>query len=107
MWDHEGIHLFTAVDMDPTWRGKERPAGRYVCRAEIPGNMLAEGTMSVNTSLWEWTPRQRKEFNEWEVVAFQVVDNLDGDSARGDFLGDIRGSMRPRLDWSTDFKEAG
>lgn len=107
LWDHEGIHLFTAMDLDPFWRGKERPPGRYVCRAEIPGNMLAEGTMSVNTSLWEWTPRRRLEYREWEIVAFQVVDNLDGDSARGDFMGDIQGAMRPRLDWTTEFTEAG
>lgn len=106
VWDHEGIHLFTAMDMDPAWRGKERPAGRYVCRAEIPGNTLAEGTMSVNTSLWEWTPRRRKEYNEWECVAFQVVDNLDGDSARGDFMGEIPGAVRPKLDWTTTFTAA-
>jgi len=31
------------------------------------------------------------------------VDNLDGDSARGDYMGNLRGAVRPMLDWSTDF----
>jgi len=101
LWNEEGFQLFTSMDLDPEWRGKERPAGRYVCRAEIPGNLLAEGTMSVNTALWEWEPRRRLEYHVKEAVAFQVVDNLEGDSARGDYIGNISGAIRPWLQWST------
>ncbi len=106
LWNEEGFQLFTAMDLDPEWRGKERPAGRYVCRAEIPGNLLAEGTMSVNTALWEWEPRRRLEYHEKEAVAFQVVDNLEGDSARGDYIGNISGAVRPLLNWSTEHKQS-
>ena len=70
LWNDEGFQLFSAIDLDPEWRDKERPVGRYVCCAEIPGNLLAEGTMSVNTALWEWEPRRRLEYVEKEVVAF-------------------------------------
>ena len=103
--NEEGFQLFTAMDLDPEWRGKERPAGRYVCRAEIPGNLLAEGTMSVNTALWEWEPRRRLEYHVKEAVAFQVVDNLEGDSARGDYIGNISGAIRPLLQWSTEHQK--
>ena len=107
LWNEEGFQLFTAMDLDPMWRGKERPVGRYVCKAKIPGNLLAEGTMSINTGLWEWEPRRRMEYYEQEVVAFQVIDNLEGDSSRGDYIGNISGAMRPMLDWVTDFQGTG
>jgi lipopolysaccharide transport system ATP-binding protein len=107
LWNEEGFQLFTSMDLDPEWRGRERPTGRYTCRATIPGNLLAEGTMSINTGLWEWEPRRRMEYYEKEVVAFQVVDNLEGDSARGDYIGNISGAIRPMLDWSTRHSRSG
>jgi lipopolysaccharide transport system ATP-binding protein len=95
------------MDLDPQWRGRQRPAGTYVCRAEIPGNLLSEGTMSINTALWEWEPRRRIEYHEKDVVAFQVLDSLEGDSARGDFIGELRGAIRPMLDWRTEWRADG
>jgi lipopolysaccharide transport system ATP-binding protein len=41
-------------------------------------------------------------FSERDAIAFQVVDSLDGDSARGDWVGDMGGAVRPLLQWSTD-----
>lgn len=101
LWNDEGLLLFSSMDLDNEWRGKKRPPGRYTCTAEIPGNLLAEGTMMVNTALWEWEPTRRIEYHEKEVVAFQVVDNLEGDSARGDYIGNLAGVMRPKLEWRT------
>ena len=65
--------------------------------------MLSEGTILVNTALWEWEPRRRLEYHEKEVVAFQVVDSLEGDSARGDYVGQLGGVIRPKLDWKTEW----
>jgi lipopolysaccharide transport system ATP-binding protein len=103
LWNDEGFQLFSAMDLDPQWRGKLRPPGRYVCQAVIPGNFLAEGTMSINTALWEWEPHRRLEYQQKDVVAFQVIDNLEGDSARGDYIGNIAGAVRPLLDWTTQY----
>jgi lipopolysaccharide transport system ATP-binding protein len=47
------------------------------------------------------------EYHEKEVVAFQVVDTLDGDSARGDFVGQLRGAIRPKLEWKTAWHPGG
>jgi len=41
------------------------------------------------------------QFYEADVVAFHVIDSLDGDSARGDYGGRIAGIVRPRLKWTT------
>jgi lipopolysaccharide transport system ATP-binding protein len=37
-------------------------------------------------------------------VAFQVIDSLDGDSARGDYAGPFPGVVRPLLQWTTSFE---
>ena len=34
-----------------------------------------------------------------EAVSFNVQDPLDGDSARGQYTGTMKGAVRPLLDW--------
>jgi lipopolysaccharide transport system ATP-binding protein len=106
LWNDEGLLLFSSMDLEERWRGVRREPGRYICRTEIPGNLLAEGTMLVNTAIWEWEPRRRIEYHKKEVIAFQVVDSLEGNSARGDFVGEMRGAIRPMLDWRTEWRPA-
>jgi lipopolysaccharide transport system ATP-binding protein len=45
-------------------------------------------------------------FYEADAVAFQVIDSLDGDSARGDYAGHLPGVVRPLLNWTTQFNPA-
>lgn len=100
--NEEAQIIFCSNDLEPRWSGKERQPGRYVARVEIPGNLLTEGTMIVNTAIWEWEPTRRLEYHKPDAVAFQVIDTLEGDSARGSFQGDIAGTVRPKLDWQTE-----
>jgi lipopolysaccharide transport system ATP-binding protein len=102
LWNDQGLCLFSSMDLEDRWRGVERTPGRYVCRAEIPGNLLSEGTILVNTALWQWEPRRQLEYHQKELVALQVIDSLEGDSARGDFVGELRGAVRPKLEWKTE-----
>ncbi|MEP6958277.1 MAG: polysaccharide ABC transporter ATP-binding protein [Nitrospirota bacterium] len=99
----EGMKLFSANDHDPAWRGRPRPAGRYISTAWIPGNFLSEGTMIVDTHLTTMAP-SIWQFVERDVVAFQVTDSMDGDSARGDYAGPFGGVVRPLLEWNTEFR---
>ena len=101
-----GILVFGAVDQDPEWRKRKRPKGRFVSTAWIPGNLLSEGTMFVNSILVTMEPRVRQ-FKVDDAVAFQVIDSLDGDSARGDYSGPFPGAVRPLLKWSTEFSSNG
>jgi len=101
LWNEEGINICVAVDSDPAWRKKIRPAGRYVSTGWIPGNFLAEGMLNVNVTIWAYEPIRSKELFIRDVVAFQVIDNLEGDSARGDYVGDLPGATRPLLEWTT------
>jgi lipopolysaccharide transport system ATP-binding protein len=102
LYNEEGVHVFSCVDHDPAWRRRPRPVGCYVCTAWIPGNLLSEGTLFVDSGLVTLDPGMTQ-FFERQVVAFQVVDSLDGDSARGDWAGMWYGAVRPLLKWTTQF----
>ena len=100
-YNEEGVHAFSAHDLDPDWRRRPRPAGRYASRVEIPGNFLSEGTMFVGACLDTIDPATYQ-FYLLDLVAFQVFETQDGgDSARGDFAGKMGGIVRPLLKWST------
>ena len=98
--NEDGIVAFSAFDTDPRWRSQPRPRGRYVTTAEIPGNLLAEGMFFVTVGQVTRFPG-RKQFHERDVIAFRVVDNIEGDSARGDYTSAFPGVVRPRLSWTT------
>jgi lipopolysaccharide transport system ATP-binding protein len=98
--NEEGVVAFTSYDVDPQWRKRPRPAGRYASTVVIPGNFLSEGTMFVTAGLVTQNP-EVDQFCLYDVVAFQVVDSLDGDSARGDMADHMEGVVRPLLEWRT------
>ena len=97
--NEEGLVVFVSADLDPEWRGRAREPGRYVSTAHLPGNFLAEGTLVVSVAVSTMDPL-RVHFYERDVVAFDVVDVLSGDAARGDYGGAIPGVVRPLLPWS-------
>lgn len=102
----DGQEVFITLDQDQSWRRQTRPAGHYVNTAWIPGNFLAEGIFFVEASVITVNPNI-VQFNEREAVAFQVIDSLEGDSARGDWAGSMRGLIRPMLKWETRFSPNG
>jgi lipopolysaccharide transport system ATP-binding protein len=106
LYNQEGILVFVAIDQDPAWRGRARPTGQYASTGWIPGNFLAEGTMIVGVAMRTLEP-QGLHFDERDAVAFQVIDSLDGDSARGEWARGMPGVVRPLLKWSTRFSPNG
>jgi lipopolysaccharide transport system ATP-binding protein len=100
--NEEGIRAFSTVDTDADWRRKPRPVGRYVSTVWIPDNFLSEGTLFVQAELHTANPSTRQ-FLEKDIVAFQVVDSMEGDSARGDVGGPLQGVVRPKFSWTTEY----
>ena len=98
--NEEGVCAFGAHDLDPEWRGRKRPAGRYISTVWIPGNLLAEGMMFVDANMITLEPFIFQ-YQSRSAVAFLVTDSLDGDSARGDWTGHMPGVVRPMLKWTT------
>jgi lipopolysaccharide transport system ATP-binding protein len=106
LYNQEGVLAFVSIDQDPTWRRRPRPAGHYVSTGWIPGNLLSEGMMVVGVVMGT-VDRRGIHFVERDAVAFQVVDSMDGDSARGDWAGTMPGVVRPLLEWTTEFSPDG
>jgi len=106
VFNQDGVKLFTAIDQDPAWRRRPRPPGRYVSTAWIPGNFLAEGTLFIGPAMRTKEPMIRH-FLVRDAIAFQVVDSMDGDSVRGDWVGDLGGVIRPSLKWTTRYSPNG
>jgi lipopolysaccharide transport system ATP-binding protein len=68
----------------------------------IPGNLLSGGNLVVNTAIMSHYPATTTHVHENRVITFQVVDNGERDSARGDYVGPLPGVIRPLLNWTTD-----
>jgi lipopolysaccharide transport system ATP-binding protein len=96
----EGVEVFTSFDNDSTWRNNGRPCGKYVSLATIPGNLMSEGIFFITVGIRTINPNIRRLRVE-DSVAFHVIDSLDGDSARADYYGNIKGIVRPLLRWQT------
>lgn len=102
IWNDEGVELFDPIDSDPEWRRKPRPPGTYNSTAWIPGNYLSESTHFVGVGMKTLFPQAQRIVTR-DSIAFQVVDSIEGDSARVDYAGPLAGVVRPLLDWETRY----
>jgi lipopolysaccharide transport system ATP-binding protein len=99
--NEDGTMLFVAVDLDPEWRGRKRPPGRYISTGWVPGNFFAEGLLSIVAVIMTLGPDMARAMVE-DAVAFRVRDELTNkDTARGDYARPMPGLMRPFLRWTT------
>jgi lipopolysaccharide transport system ATP-binding protein len=102
LWNEHGVMILGANDLDPKWRRRPRPEGRYVSTGWIPGNLLAEGAVFVDVAVITIEPPM-PQVSEQSIVGFQVVDNMEGDTHRGDWAGPQPGAVRPLLEWTTQY----
>jgi lipopolysaccharide transport system ATP-binding protein len=75
--------------------------GRCFSSCLIPGNLLAEGTVSVTVSVNAILDGNAAHAIERDAISFQTVDSLDGGSARGLYGGPVLGVVRPLLKWTS------
>jgi lipopolysaccharide transport system ATP-binding protein len=100
--NQENQRVFVTIDLDPNWRGKNRLRGAYTSTAWVPGNLMAEGIFYVTVHILGHQD-QTLQLSVHSALSFQVVDTLEGDSARGDYGKDFPGIVRPMLKWTTGF----
>ncbi|HEX8557381.1 MAG TPA: ABC transporter ATP-binding protein [Pyrinomonadaceae bacterium] len=103
----EGTEVFSTHDTGAEWRRRARPRGRYTSAVRVPGNLLAEGTLVAHVSIMSHFPSTILHARAEGAVAFQVLDEPGGDSARGDYAGPLPGVVRPLLEWETRFEGVG
>lgn len=103
LYDDRGTCIFVSFDQEKEWQKRKRDIGTYVSRAWIPGDLLAEGNIFVTIVIATHEPLH-VHLAESEVLSFRVVDQLEGDSARGNYAGKIPGLIRPILKWETELR---
>ncbi|TAK34604.1 MAG: ATP-binding cassette domain-containing protein [Saprospiraceae bacterium] len=100
LYNDEGHHVFTAIDTSSKW-DKPCQVGQYKCIAWIPGNLLNEGRLTVSVALNTFSSQTAiRHAVVQDVVVFQVIDPLEGGSAKGRFTRKWGGAVSPLLDWS-------
>ncbi len=105
LYNDQGVHVFNALDPDERWLQPLEP-GTYTTRAWIPANLLNEATYFVTAFVNTIKPGYlQRHINVSEAVSFQVVNRLEGSSAKGSVTGTWGGAVAPLLGWSTDVEE--
>jgi len=94
-------HIFTIQDTSGEWMRQNKEPGEFISTAWIPGNLMAEGSFFVNAAVVTYLPKMTVHFNALEAVSFNVFDPMTGDTARGDFVGNMEGAVRPLVEWKT------
>jgi lipopolysaccharide transport system ATP-binding protein len=98
--NEQGVCIFASGDFtNSEWRHKPRKfTGKVTSTCIIPGNLLSEGMISVLVGLTTHNPTEVLAI-EQDAVSFIVVDHSKGDGARGEYVGDFPGIVRPLLKW--------
>lgn len=84
------------------WFGKPRPVGVYKTRCVIPANLLNDDFYSIDLRMVS----QRNDLLVLleDVLSFVVHESGD---MTVEYAGHWVGAVRPRLDWTTEYLEAG
>ncbi|MDB5132551.1 MAG: ATP-binding cassette protein [Mucilaginibacter sp.] len=101
--NEHGLRLFDSHDINTKWKSNSlRKKGKYTAELLIPGNFFAEGKIKISPAVITSDPWELHAYGE-DSISFFVKDSLDGDSARGEFVGNYGGIVRPLFNWRSDF----
>jgi lipopolysaccharide transport system ATP-binding protein len=103
IFNEDGDYLFTSHDVKNATKKVNLKKGVYESIVTIPGNFLAEGLMTASVSIMSYDPFV-VHFHEAEVLSFSILDNQEGNTARGIYAGKFPGLIRPLLEWETIMK---
>lgn len=93
--------VFTSFDTQMTSYSDVRIAGKYKTVITIPPNLLNEGAHTLLLSINVGFPLT-SHFLAPDVVAFQIVEDVNTNQLRTYYGELIPGAVRPYLDWTTN-----
>ena len=100
--NQSGEIAFNALDTNPRW-SVPAATGDHVATAWIPGNLLNEGLITVDVGITGiGAPKLIHYAHLVGVLTFHVQDSGAVGSAKGRFTGQLRGAVRPLLEWTYD-----
>jgi len=101
--NEEGTILFCSNDWnDVSWWGTPRQKGLVRARCMVPAHLLAEGRINILAALCTYNPDAIHAL-EQDVVSFQVIEDPDSRTARGEYAGVWPGVLRPWLQWKANY----
>ncbi|MCO5947658.1 ABC transporter ATP-binding protein [Mucilaginibacter flavidus] len=100
LFNSQGVNILNSHDVTSASRKQPRKIGKYSSTMWIPGNFLSEGTVIAGVAIFNPEPFYLH-FQEADAIAFNVFDNLNPESARGNYVGGFPGIVRPILQWNT------
>ncbi len=100
VFNGDGTHVFVSHNVQHPYYNKFRKKGIYQSTAWIPEDLLPEGVFTVSAASISIVPFQIH-FHEEQVVCFQMLDPIDGTTARGQHTSVFPGVVRPLLQWET------
>jgi len=106
-FNDEGQVLFVAADFAHAVEGAEHRVGRYLCRCEIPGDLLTEGTLLVTPEVSTSHPVYQVHALERDAVSFHVTEADAGGGVRQGWGRDIPGVVRPQTRWEQEYLGRG
>lgn len=96
----QGVCAFTSFE--PTESIKKKK-GVYESIVEITPNLLSEGTYIIGVSVITSRGTLHHYIKVKDALIFEVIDSVKGNSARGDYVQNIIGVLRPKLNWQMKY----
>ncbi|MEI6056894.1 MAG: ABC transporter ATP-binding protein [Lentisphaerota bacterium] len=98
VYNERGVEVFNALPAEePNWHGKPLPYGLYRSSFLMSGNILNDGSYTVEVHVIK--DLRNAIFKFPEAVSFDVADDA---KMRGNLLGKWYGVVRPKLEWKTE-----
>jgi lipopolysaccharide transport system ATP-binding protein len=98
-YNNQDINIFDSHDVTSEDRNSIKPIGTYESTMLIPGNLLSEGLLSISIALFTPSPLEIFIYLN-KIITINIVDEMDGTSARGFFSQSFPGYIRPKLNWT-------
>ena len=99
----DGVHAFCSIDTEnPVWDGHTWSVGRHLLRMHVPPNLLQVDTYTINTILWAWGTEQIRQCHVRAALCFTITEAADKSGARGQWVGNMPGVVRPKLKWDCE-----
>jgi len=99
-FNSNGVNIFDAHENNTELYHVKKKNGIYQSTVWIPANLFSEGVVIVGVALVTHDPFV-KHFHETDAIAFNMIDDLSNSPTRGDYVGNMRGIIRPLLDWES------
>lgn len=99
-YNTSGINIFDSHESNTDLYHDIKEPGVYEATAWIPENLMSEGVIVVGVALVTHDPF-KVHFHDREVIAFNMIDEVENSLTRGEYVGSLPGVIRPLLHWNS------